>query len=129
MFPSLFSFIILLCQYHLQSEALAKAKGLQGAEDKEPLAEGEKAVQEIYNIILIYTFLTLIRHPGIRSEAAANERAELQTIHNQFMDESLPWLCVPSYLEEAEAILKSNAGNAAHEKPVAAKGSKRRKLA
>ena len=129
MFPSLSSFIILLCQYHLQSEALAKAKGLQGVEDKEPLAEGEKAVQEIYNIILIYTFLTLIRHPGIRSEAAAKERAELQTIHNQFMDESLHLRCIPSHLEEAEAILKSKAGKAAHEKPVAAKGNKRRKLA
>ena len=90
----------------MKVRGLVSSMGGDSAEHADLIVLAEAAGAEIYNTIVIYTLLVLIRSPGIKGENGAKDREQLELIYAQFMDPEKGLRCLPHHLEEAEAIIK-----------------------
>lgn len=87
-------------------EALAKASGKDvHADFGESVNTSEKTKSDIINVISLFALLTLIRTPQMTGDAMEVERAGLKVLYDEFTAEDTELKCIPSYLDDAEAIL------------------------
>jgi hypothetical protein len=77
---------------------------------EETIAAACSCEKDALTLISIYTLLTMIRNPAIEEEASVTARTQLMSVVDVFKgDDPLP--CLPTFLEEADAILRGSSGS------------------
>jgi hypothetical protein len=105
-------------------KAVANAAGKEAEEegdDTKLLEKASVAAQSTLNMITLYTLLTLLRNPQIRSASSIQERAWLKQVYDSFNLEDTELMCLSKYLDEAASILGASQIKSVGETDAAAK--------